>query len=166
MADELKPFSIVWIRYIDGSEPRVLANARMYFSDAFGYQYNYIVFLQQARTGDPALKRYQIRAIIARHVTHITRRNDRIQKVDNYRDLLAVKQKVFDQRKRPAGFFWQLAKCIAVHQRVGDSQQRRKLTLGFLRSKLNSFAAVVSEKVLGPNQLALEVIQQADVVGV
>src|ERR1041384_1028882 len=165
MCNELEPFSIVRIRNVDGCKPRVLPNARMHFGDAFRNKHNDIVLLEQPRACDPALKGNEIRPVIAGHIANVARGNDRVEKVDDDRDLFSVEQKVLNQRKRAGRILWELAKRIAIHQWIGHAKQSSELAFSFLRSKLDTLASIVGEELFGPDQLTLKVIEQAYVFG-
>src|ERR1700730_14457662 len=165
MAYELEPFFVVGIRNVDRCESRVLPDARMNFGDAFGDKNDDVVLLQKPRACNPALKRHKVRAIVPRHVADVSGGDDRIEKVDDDGYLIAVEQKVFDQRKRASGVFGKLPKRVAAHQRIGYAKQCRELALRFLRAELNSFASVVGQQLLCTDEFALKIVKQADKLG-
>ncbi len=90
MTYELEPLGIVGVWNIDRREPRVLSYARMNLSNALRDEDNDVVLLQQPRAGDPTLKGNQVCAIVPGHVAHIAGRDDRVQEIYDYRNLITV----------------------------------------------------------------------------
>src|SRR5262245_14581406 len=129
--NELEPLGVVRVGYFYCREPRVLSDARMNLRNALGYQDHDVVFFQQSRACNPALKGYEVGAIVARHVAHVAGGNDCIQKIDDNGNLLAVQQEVLDQRQRASRLLWKLSKRVAAHQRIGYAKQSRERTLSF-----------------------------------
>jgi len=73
MTDELEPLGIIGVGNVDRRKPRVLPDTRMNLGHAFCDEDYDVVFLQQTRACDPPLKGYEVGAIVARHVAHVSR---------------------------------------------------------------------------------------------
>ena len=81
-------------------------------------------FFNKPGAGDPALKGDKVRPIVARHVAHVSCRDDRVEKIDDYRNLIAVEQEVLDQRQRARRVLLEAAAA-----RRGSSADRRRAAM-------------------------------------